>query len=188
MVQGGPSPRTRCALEVMSWPVCQDRPLGSSGPCSGCWVAKGRYFSPRHAGPSACRGGPLKPVPGVASGRPANVLSLSAGYGLKLYGVGGRPQSGPAARTVPGGTGPRTRRVTAWLPLSGLIAGRARGAQGGAGPEEPKTATARPGLGCGRALMRWVVGASSRARGTDVAVGLLGPRQGGHDPGRGLGR
>ena len=78
--------------------------------------------------------------------------------------------------------------MTAWLPLPGLIAGRARGAQGGAEPEEPKTAAARPGLGYGRTLMCWVVGASSRARDADVVVGQQGQRQGGHDPGRGLGR
>ena len=78
--------------------------------------------------------------------------------------------------------------MTAWLPLSGLIANRAHGERRGAGPGEPKTAAALPGLGYGRALMRWMMEASGWARGTGVVVGRRGPRQGGHDPGRGLGR
>ena len=60
--------------------------------------------------------------------------------------------------------------MTAWLPLSGLIANRAHGERRGAGPGEPKTAAALPGLGYGRALMRWMMEASGWARGTDVVV------------------
>ena len=70
---------------------------------------------------------------------------------LYLQLVGRRPLSGRAARTASGGTRPRTREVKARLPPPGLTGGRARDARGGGGPEGPKTAVGRPGLGYGRA-------------------------------------
>ena len=83
------------------------------------------------------------------------------------------PLLGRVARTVPVGAGPGSRKVTAQLPLPGPFGKRARGAQGSGGPEKPKTEARRPGLGYGRALVRGMVEASRRARGTDVVVSLV---------------